>query len=63
MMHGSYDVHVWIGRPRDVADYVENVGVLTVEPRDVFGTGRTPDPAGGIAFCRARWEILEGHDG
>lgn len=63
MMHGSYYVHIWIGRFRDVADYVENAGILIVEPRDVFHTGRTPDPAGGIAFCKASWEVVEGQDG
>jgi hypothetical protein len=57
MMHGSYDVHVWIGRWRELADYVEQATTLTVQAGDVFGTGRQPDPLGGVAFCRAGWEI------
>ncbi len=57
MMHGEYDIHIWIGQPGDVADYVENAATLTVEAQDVFGTGRIPDPSGGVAVCKVKWEI------
>ena len=57
LMHGTYDVHVWIGRLHEVADYVERATTLTVQAGDVFGTGRQPDALGGVVFCRADWEI------
>ncbi len=57
MMHGEYDIHLWIGQPGDVADFVENAATLTVEASDIFGTGRMPDLSGGFAVCKATWEI------
>lgn len=57
MMHGAYDIHLWIGQPGEVADFVENAATLTVEASDIFGTGRMPDLGGGFAVCKAKWEI------
>jgi lipopolysaccharide transport system ATP-binding protein len=57
MMHGNYNIHVWIARKGEVADYVENAAELTVSPRDVFGTGRMLDPLGGVAFAKTSWEF------
>ncbi len=57
MMHGSYDVHIWIGQQGECADYVENAATLTILPRDVFGTAKITDPLGGVAYCRAHWKI------
>lgn len=58
MMHGTYDVHVWVGRKGEVADYVENVAELIVSPRDIFGTGVMLDPNGGVAFASISWEVV-----
>jgi lipopolysaccharide transport system ATP-binding protein len=58
MMHGIYDIHIWIGRQRELADYVENAAELIIEPRDVFGTGRMIDPNNGVAFCKHTWKIM-----
>lgn len=57
LMHGTYWIHIWIGRVGEVADYVENALQLTVSPTDVFDTGRLPDPRGGMAFCQGEWEL------
>jgi len=57
MMHGTYDVHVWIGQQGKCVDHVENAAQITIVPKDVFGTGRTLDPLGGVAFCETSWEI------
>ena len=57
MMHGIYDIHIWIGRQRELADYVENAAELIIEPRDVFGTGKILDSNSGVAFCKHTWKI------
>jgi lipopolysaccharide transport system ATP-binding protein len=58
MMHGSYDIHLWIGTyPSDCCDYVEQAAVLEIYPRDIFHTGILPDPHGGVAFCKAIWKL------
>ncbi len=57
LMHGSYDIHIWIGQVGQLSDYVEDAATLTVVPADVYKTARIPDPLGGIAFCTVRWEI------
>ena len=57
MMHGTYYLHIWIGRVGEVADFVENALQLTVAPADVYGTGRTPDPRGGMSYCQGTWEM------
>ncbi|MCX6043994.1 MAG: Wzt carbohydrate-binding domain-containing protein, partial [Chloroflexi bacterium] len=57
MMHGEYDIHIWIGQLGELADSVENAATLTVEAQDVFGTGRILDPGGGVAVCKVKWEI------
>lgn len=57
LMHGTYDVHIWLGELGDMADYVENASIIHIEPQDVYGTGRLPDTTGGIAFCRVNWEM------
>jgi len=43
---------MWIGRQRELADYIENAAELVMEPREVFGTGRMLDPNNGVAFCK-----------
>jgi lipopolysaccharide transport system ATP-binding protein len=59
MMHGVYDVHVWIGTypPVECLDYVEGASVLEIIPTDVFNSGRILDPHGGLAFCKTKWEF------
>lgn len=57
MMHGIYNIHIWIGRQRELADYVENAAELIIEPRDVFGTGKVLDSNNGVAFCKHTWKI------
>lgn len=57
MMHGIYNIHIWIGRQGELADYIENAAELIIEPRDVFGTGRMLDPNSGVAFCKHEWLI------
>lgn len=64
MMHGTYNIHTWIGQSDNSVsnrcmDFVENVSELIILPMDVFQTGRMLDPAGGIAFCKASWIINE----
>ncbi len=57
LMHGNYDIHLWIGRPGECSDYIENATSLTIVPRDVFKTGRNLDPLGGIFYSKANWII------
>jgi lipopolysaccharide transport system ATP-binding protein len=59
MMHGVYDVHVWIGTypPVECMDYVEHASALEIIPKDVFNSGRILDPHGGVAFCKTTWKI------
>jgi lipopolysaccharide transport system ATP-binding protein len=61
MMHGVYDVHVWIGTypPVECLDYVERASVLEIMPKDVFNSGRILDPHGGMAFCKTKWQIKQ----
>lgn len=58
MMHGEYVLGLWIGLAHEAPeDYVQGATRLRVEPRDVYATGRSPDPRGGIAFCQTEWQI------
>jgi lipopolysaccharide transport system ATP-binding protein len=59
MMHGNYDVQIWIGTypPSECFDYVERATVLEVMAKDIFQTGIMPDALGGIAFCQCSWTI------
>ncbi len=62
MMHGTYNIHTWIGRgnnsiSNNCIDHVENAAELVIVPRDIFGTGKMIDPLGGMAFCRGEWSI------
>jgi lipopolysaccharide transport system ATP-binding protein len=59
LMHGTYDIHIWLGQRAEAVDFVQNAEVLTIEPRDVYGTGRLPDPLGGVAFCRGEWTFSQ----
>jgi lipopolysaccharide transport system ATP-binding protein len=65
LMHGTYDIHVWLGQQNNCADYVENTIELVITPKDVFNSGRMLDSLGGMAFCKIGWKIngasLSGH--
>jgi lipopolysaccharide transport system ATP-binding protein len=57
MIHGTYNIHIWLGRPDNVADYIENAAELIIAPKDIYGTGKLLDPLGGVAFCKTSWEF------
>ena len=58
LMHGSYYIALWLSRPPDKLDYVENAAKLIIEPADIYGTGRLPDTNnGGVCFAEHSWEF------
>ena len=57
LMHGTYDVHTWIGRLRHVAEHIEHAARLEITPVDVHQSGHVPDPQGGVAFCKCEWTV------
>lgn len=63
LMHGRYFISTWLGTQRGLSDYLEAAASLDIEPRDVYGSGKKPDPLGGVSFCRASWMINKKEDG
>jgi hypothetical protein len=57
LMHGTYNIHIWVGRKGELSDFIENAATLRIELNDFFGTGRYIDPKGGLAFCKKEWII------
>jgi lipopolysaccharide transport system ATP-binding protein len=59
LMHGVYDIHITIGSypPYQACDRIEKATGLEILPADVFNTGHTLDPKGGIAFCKSIWKV------
>jgi lipopolysaccharide transport system ATP-binding protein len=52
---GDYWVSVGVGNHAEYLDWVEHAICLTVEPRDVYGTGFIPDSRGGALAIAHDW--------
>jgi len=58
LMHGIYTVALWLGRPRQCFDYIENVARIKIEPADVYGTGVFPGKTNsGVCFSSHDWDF------
>jgi lipopolysaccharide transport system ATP-binding protein len=58
LMHGRYVISIWLGRPGECLDNVENVSTLTVVASDVYYTGVLPDSNnGGWCYAPHSWSI------
>jgi lipopolysaccharide transport system ATP-binding protein len=57
LMHGTYDIHVWLGQQGHCVDYIESAAELVIDPKDIYSSGRILDPAGGMFFCKVEWDV------
>jgi homopolymeric O-antigen transport system ATP-binding protein len=58
---GQYPITLFCRANGDIADWVQQAAVLSVEPGDFFGTGRLPPPTHGGVLVPQQWEV-EDHD-
>lgn len=62
LMHGTYSIALWLGRPGQCIDDIEHVAMVSVIARDVYGTGVLPDSYnGGVCFSMHHWEFNSDH--
>jgi lipopolysaccharide transport system ATP-binding protein len=54
---GTYSFNVFSKVNEDVADWVQNAGVFSVEADDFFGTGRLPPANQGAFLVPHEWDI------
>ena len=60
LMHGEYNLHLWIGKERQPADEIERAAILIVLPDDFYGTGVPPASYNGGHFVVPHaWEFAE----
>jgi lipopolysaccharide transport system ATP-binding protein len=56
---GQYPITLFCRANGDVADWVQQAAVLSVEPGDFFGTGRLPPPGVGGVLVPQNWHVEE----
>jgi lipopolysaccharide transport system ATP-binding protein len=62
LLQGQYNLDLWLGDgPQDV-DCLMGCLTFTVEPSDIYGTGRTPFADLGTMFLTPRWEVVAPQD-
>lgn len=57
---GKYQFNLYCTVGGDIADWVQNAGVIDVEPGDFFGTGRLPPITQGPFVMEHGWSIEDG---
>jgi lipopolysaccharide transport system ATP-binding protein len=58
LLPGEYRVDVGLGDSSDHLDRVEDALRLTVDPADIYGTGRVPRRRNGLVAMSARWHVV-----
>ena len=59
LMHGIYSIALWLGKPNQCFDYIEDVAKVYVEPADVYGTGILPSQTNsGICYTHHAWNFV-----
>jgi len=57
---GQYPITLFCRVNGNIADWVQQAALLSVEPGDFFGTGRLPQPAHGGGLVPQDWHVEEG---
>ena len=57
---GQYPITLFCRVNGDIADWVQQAALLSVEPGDFFGTGRLPQPTHGGGLVPQDWHVEEG---
>lgn len=53
----EYGISIWLGQTGECMDYIANCINLSIEPADVYKTGKKPDPKGGLFFTEHKWDF------
>jgi lipopolysaccharide transport system ATP-binding protein len=56
---GQYPITLFCRVNGDIADWVQQAALLSVEPGDFFGTGRLPQPTHGGGLVPQDWHVEE----
>jgi len=59
LMPGKYYLDLYLGDPAQELDVVKDAISFEVFPKDVFGTGKLPNPLAGPMIVQARWGVEE----
>lgn len=59
LLQGHYNVDVWLGEGPEDLDAVLGASHFTIEPTDIYATGRTPFESLGVMFLKAQWGISD----
>jgi lipopolysaccharide transport system ATP-binding protein len=57
LMAGEYSLAIWLGQVGRAVDYLTDCARLSIEPTDVYGTGKSPNPNGGLLFSEHSWDF------
>jgi hypothetical protein len=57
---GQYPITLFCRVNGDIADWVQQAALLSVEPGDFFGIGRLPQPTHGGGLVPQNWHVKEG---
>jgi lipopolysaccharide transport system ATP-binding protein len=60
---GQYRFNVWASLDGELADWVQGVGTIEVEPGDFYGSGQLPPPGQGCLLVEHRWHAEQPHGG
>ncbi|MCC6454895.1 MAG: ABC transporter ATP-binding protein [Caldilineaceae bacterium] len=55
LIHGNYQIHLWLGRSSTPIDYVEYAASIEITQKDVYGTGKLLDHRSGVFFTKHSW--------
>jgi lipopolysaccharide transport system ATP-binding protein len=57
LVPGSYHLVLGLATAGGTIDKIEPVTTLEITPRDIYGTGRVPDPREGLCVLDCAWEV------
>ena len=55
---GRYNFNIFATVAREIADWIQNAGIIRVVPYDLFGSGKLPPPEQGPFVVEHRWQLL-----
>lgn len=59
LVHGSYNIHTWVGIRGEVADEVDNAVEINIIEKDIFRTGKIMNPKHNMFFVRHDWSFCK----
>jgi lipopolysaccharide transport system ATP-binding protein len=59
LLPGEYRLDVTLGDSSDALDRVDDAIRVTVDPSDIYGTGRVPRRRNGLVALKARWGLVD----